>query len=405
MLMRTPCAQPPSSVSVIAPVLIVDDEPAVRKVLATLLSQAGISSKAAANPQEALVLLETTVFEAVISDLRMGATSGFDLLQQVRKRFPTLPFLMATGVDDVRVGVQAMKEGADDYLLKPFDIDVVLASLHRALEQRHMERELENYRLHLEEMVSVRTREVQAALADLEHSHSATLEALGSAIDLRDGPTAGHSKRVLLYSLKIAQEIGGLADQLRTLGMGAWLHDIGKLAIPDSILLKPAALTDEERRVMERHVQLGYDLVKSIPFLADAAEIILAHHERYNGSGYPRGLRDNDIPIGARIFAVADSFDAMTSDRPYRSALPMKTAQSVIEVGRGELFDPQIVDAFLAVENDAWESIRQDSQSASIQNLVCRNDSPTTASRMVDVPGSLAPEHRLSTGALRQGLA
>jgi len=385
--------------------LIVDDEPAVRKLLATLLSQAGISSKPAANPQEALLMLETTVFEAVISDLRMGATSGFDLLQQVRKRFPTLPFLMATGVDDVRVGVQAMKEGADDYLLKPFDIDVVLASLHRALQRKQLERELENYRLHLEEMVSVRTQEVQAALADLEHSHSATLEALGSAIDLRDGPTAGHSKRVLLYSLKIAQEIGGLEDQLRTLGMGAWLHDIGKLAIPDGILLKPAALTDEERRVMEHHVELGYDLVKSIPFLTDAAEIILAHHERCNGSGYPRGLRDKDIPIGARIFAVADSFDAMTSDRPYRSALPMKTARSVIEVGRGELFDPQIVDAFLAVDSDAWRLIRQDSQGASVQKLVCRNDSPPPAPGIVDVPSSLAPEHHLSPGILRQGLA
>ncbi len=405
MLMRTPCAQPPSPVSVIAPVLIVDDEPAVRKLLATLLSQAGISSKPAANPQEALLMLETTVFEAVISDLRMGATSGFDLLQQVRKRFPTLPFLMATGVDDVRVGVQAMKEGADDYLLKPFDIDVVLASLHRALQRKQLERELENYRLHLEEMVSVRTQEVQAALADLEHSHSATLEALGSAIDLRDGPTAGHSKRVLLYSLKIAQEIGGLEDQLRTLGMGAWLHDIGKLAIPDSILLKPAALTDEERHVMEHHVELGYDFVKSIPFLTHAAEIILAHHERYNGSGYPRGLRDKDIPIGARIFAVADSFDAMTSDRPYRSALPMKTARSVIEVGRGELFDPQIVDAFLAVDSDAWRLIRQDSQGASVQKLVCRNDLPPPAPGIVDVPSSLAPEHHLSPGILRQGLA
>jgi putative nucleotidyltransferase with HDIG domain len=380
--------------------LIVDDEPAVRKVLATLLLQAGIFSKAAANPQEALVLLEKTTVSAVISDLRMGATSGFDLLQQVRKRFPNLPFLMATGVDDVRVGVQAMKEGADDYLLKPFDIDVVLASLHRAVQRKQLERELENYRLHLEEMVSVRTREVQAALADLEHSHSATLEALGSAIDLRDGPTAGHSKRVLLYSLKIAEEIGGLEDQLRTLGMGAWLHDIGKLAIPDNILLKPAALTHAERRVMQRHVELGYNLVKPIPFLSDAAEIILAHHERYNGSGYPHGLRNESIPMGGRIFAVADSFDAMTSDRPYRSALPMKTARSVIEVGRGELFDPQIVDAFLAVDNDAWRLIRQDSQRAPIQKLVYAGDSPLPA---LHLPSSPASDHRSDPrGILRQ---
>jgi response regulator RpfG family c-di-GMP phosphodiesterase len=352
-------------------VLIVDDEPSVRKVLATLLLQAGVSCSAAANPHEALTMLEKTSFEAIISDLRMGATSGFELLKEVRAQYPQLAFLMATGVDDVRVGVQAMKEGADDYLLKPFDIDVVLASLQRALERKHLEREVENYRRHLEEMVSRRTQQLQAAMTELEKSHSATLEALGSAIDLRDGPTAGHSRRVLLYSIKIAEAIGGMEDQLESLGMGAWLHDIGKLAIPDSILLKPGPLSAQERQIMQRHVELGYDLVKGIPFLADAAEIILAHHERHNGSGYPRGLHGEAIPVPARIFAVADSFDAMTSDRPYRSALPVQTARSVIDAGRGELFDPEIVDAFFAVGEGAWKLISADSQTASIHKIIC----------------------------------
>jgi response regulator RpfG family c-di-GMP phosphodiesterase len=277
---------------------------------------------------------------------------------------------MATGVDDVRVGVQAMRQGADDYLLKPFDIDVVMVSLQRALRRKQLEREVENYRRHLEEMVSQRTQQLQATMTELEHSNSATLEALGSAIDLRDGPTAGHSRRVLLHSIKIAEEIGGMEDQLKTLGMGAWLHDIGKLAIPDSILLKPGALSGQERQIMERHVELGYDLVKDIPFLADAAEMILAHHERHNGSGYPRGLRGDDIPICARIFAVADSFDAMTSDRPYRSALPVQKARSVIDAGRGELFDPEIVDAFFAVGEDAWKLISTNSKTTSITSSI-----------------------------------
>jgi response regulator RpfG family c-di-GMP phosphodiesterase len=351
-------------------VLIVDDEPLVRKVLTTLLLQAGVSCSAAANPQEALTMLQKTTFEAVISDLRMGATSGFELLREVRTHYPNLAFLMATGVDDVRVGVHAMKEGADDYLLKPFDIDLVLASLQRALERKHLEREVEHYRLHLEEMVSQRTQELQAAMTELEHSHVATLEALGSAIDLRDGPTAGHSRRVLLYSMKIAEEIGGLENQLRTLAMGAWLHDIGKLAIPDSILLKPGALNEQERRIMQRHVELGYDLVKGISFLAQAAELILAHHERHNGSGYPRGLSGEDIPLCARIFAVADSFDAMTSDRPYRSALSAHAARSVISAGRGELFCPEIVDAFLAVDEDARQRISAGSQDAPINKII-----------------------------------
>src|SRR6266851_3438144 len=373
--MRTQCEQDALIDSAAARVLVVDDEPAVRKMLTTLLSQAGVPCSAAANAREALTVLEKTSFQAVISDLRMGATSGLELLQEVRAHFPNLAFIMATGVDDVRVGVQAMKLGADDYLLKQFDIDVVLASLQRALERKQLEREVENYRRHLEEMVSQRTQELQAAMTELEHSHSATLEALGSAIDLRDGPTAGHSKRVLLYSAKIAEVIGGMEDQMKTLGMGAWLHDIGKLAIPDSILLKPGALNEQERQIMERHVELGYDLVKGIPFLADAAEIILAHHERRNGSGYPRGLSGDDIPMCARIFAVADSFDAMTSDRPYRLALPLRTAQNVIYAGSGELFYPEIVDAFFAVGEDTRKLISADAQTASIHTIICRKGS------------------------------
>ena len=368
--MRTLCEQTASVDLTAARVLIVDDEPPVRKVLTTLLSHAGVSCSAAANPQEALTMLEKTTFEAVISDLRMGATSGFDLLREVRARYPKVAFLMATGVDDVRVGVHAMKEGANDYLLKPFDIDLVLASLQRALERKHLEREVENYRQHLEDMVSHRTQELQAAMTELEQSHSATLEALGSAIDLRDGPTAGHSRRVLLYAMKIAEKLGGLENQLRTLAMGAWLHDIGKLAIPDSILLKPGALNGQERQIMERHVEIGYDLIKGIPFLAPAAEVILAHHERHNGSGYPRGLSGEDIPMCARIFAVADSFDAMTSDRPYRPALSPDEARSIILSGRGELFSPEIVDAFLSVDENARQLISAGSQTSSINTII-----------------------------------
>ena len=369
-----------------ARVLIVDDEPSVRKVLVTLLLQAGVSCTAAADPHEALSMLSKTSFEAVISDLRMGAISGFELLRDVRAYFPNVAFLMATGVDDVRVGVQAMRQGADDYLLKPFDIDVVMVSLQRALQRKQLEREVENYRRHLEEMVSRRTQQLQAAMTELENSNSATLEALGSAIDLRDGPTAGHSRRVLLHSIKIAEEMGGMENELKTLGMGAWLHDIGKLAIPDSILLKPGALSGQERQIMERHVELGYDLVKDIPFLADASEMILAHHERHNGSGYPRGLRGNDIPLCARIFAVADSFDAMTSDRPYRSALSLQKARSVIDAGRGELFDPKIVDAFFAVGEDTWKLISTNSKTASVTRIICGDGLSLASARVLISP-------------------
>lgn len=351
-------------------VLIVDDEPAVRKMLGIMLSQTGIPSQSVANAQAALDVLPSGSFSAVISDLNMPGMSGLELLAAVQRKYPELAFLVATGVDDVRVGVQAMKEGADDYLVKPFQLEIVLASLERAFQKKALQKELEKYRRHLEEMIAERTQQLQTAMAQLEHSYSATLEALASAIDLRDGPTAGHSRRVFWYSIKIAQAIGGLEKELRSLGMGAWLHDIGKLAIPDAILLKPGPLTEQEREVMQDHVRIGYDLVKGIPFLADAAEIILAHHERYDGSGYPGGLKAEEIPLGARIFAVADSFDAMTSDRPYRSGMPLEIARDEIQRGGGKLFDWTVVRAFMGISMNNWEAIRDEAARVQISSVL-----------------------------------
>jgi response regulator RpfG family c-di-GMP phosphodiesterase len=293
----------------------------------------------------------------VISDLRMPGISGMDLLIEVHERYPRLAFLMVTGEDETRVGVRAMQLGADDYLLKPFDADVVLGSLHRALQKKKLEREVQEYRLHLEEMVSQRTQQLRTALQQTERSYEDTLEALGAAIDLRDSPTAGHSRRVFLYSMELAKSIGGLEQEIRSIAMGAWLHDIGKLAIPDSVLLKPGPLTDSEWEIMRRHARIGYELVKSIAFLAGAAEIVLTHHERFDGSGYPQKMKGGEIPFGARIFAVADTLDAMTSDRPYRSALPLQAARDVIERGSGTLFDPLVAAAFLRVPSETWEAI------------------------------------------------
>jgi response regulator RpfG family c-di-GMP phosphodiesterase len=341
-------------------VLIVDDDPALRKILSVMLTQAGFVCRSAASGEEALCLLEKHPFEVVISDLRMPGISGMDLLVEVHQSYPQLAFLMVTGEDETRVGVRAMQLGADDYLLKPFDADVVLGSLRRALHKKKLEREVMEYRLRLEEMVSERTEQLQSALRQTERSYEDTLEALGAAIDLRDSPTAGHSRRVFLYSMELAKSIGGLEQQLRTMAMGAWLHDIGKLAIPDRILLKPGPLLDHEWQVMRRHARIGYELVKSISFLAGAAEIVLTHHERFDGSGYPQGLSAEEIPFGARIFAVADTLDAMTSDRPYRAALPLQSARDVIERGSGTLFDPLVAAAFLRVSNQTWEVIARE---------------------------------------------
>jgi putative nucleotidyltransferase with HDIG domain len=353
-------ANVPSNVLTPAPtvrVLIVDDDPALRKILSVMLTPADFLCRTAACGEEALRILESHPTDVVISDLRMPGISGMDLLIEVRERYPQLAFLMVTGEDETRVGVRAMQLGADDYLLKPFDVDVVLGSLHRALQRKKLEREVQEYRLHLEEMVSERTQQLRAALLQTERSYEDTLEALGAAIDLRDSPTAGHSRRVFLYSMELAKSIGGLEQEIRSIAMGAWLHDIGKLATPDRVLLKPGPLTESEWEIMRRHARIGYELVKSISFLAGAAEIVLTHHERFDGSGYPQGLRAEEIPFSARIFAVADTLDAMTSDRPYRAALPLQAARDVIERGSGTLFDPLVVTAFLRVPNETWSLI------------------------------------------------
>lgn len=339
-------------------VLIVDDELQARKLLATMLGEQGVRCKTAACAEEALRILDGELVDAMLVDLQMPRMSGMELLITLRPLYPSLAFLMVTGVDDIRVGIEAMKNGADDYLVKPLQLEVVIACLERAMKKKRLEQEVENYRKHLEEMIEERTKQLKSALLHTERSYEDTLEALGAAIDLRDSQTAGHSKRVAAYSSEIAKELSATEQELRTIVRGAWLHDIGKLATPDAILLKPGALNQEEWGIMKRHAEIGYDLVKRIPFLTDAAEIIWAHHERWDGSGYPRGLKGTDIPLGARIFAVADTVDAMTSDRPYRSALSFEEALEEIRSGAGRRYDSQVAGAFLACEAERWKAVR-----------------------------------------------
>ncbi len=357
-------------------VLIVDDDPALRTMLSVMLTQSAFLCRTAASGEEALRLLENQPTDVVISDLRMPGISGMDLLIEVRERYPRLAFVMVTGEDETRVGVRAMQLGADDYLLKPFDADVVLGSLHRALQKKKLEREVQEYRLRPEEMVSERTLQLRTALQQTERSYEDTLEALGAAIDLRDSPTAGHSRRVFLYSMELAKSIGGLEQEIRSIAMGAWLHDIGKLAIPDRVLLKPGPLSNSEWEIMRRHARIGYELVKSISFLAAAAKIVLTHHERFDGSRYPQKMKGDEIPFGARIFAVADTLDAMTSDRPYRAALPLQAARDVIERGSGILFDPLVAAAFLRVPNEAWETIAKQTLTVQASSVLAAEKIP-----------------------------
>lgn len=342
-----------------ASVLAVDDDAGICNLLRDSLTDHGYTCQICSNGEKALEALPQEAFDIVISDLKMPGVSGLDLLRAVVEDYPHAAFIMVTGVDDIRVAIDAMKQGADDYVVKPFRMDVMLVSVERALNIKRMELELEKYRRSLEEMVEQRTKQLHAALKRIELTYDETLEALGAALDLRDNETGGHSCRVSLACLAMARAMGLPSERLKNIARGSYLHDIGKIGIPDAILLKPGKLTPEERLVMESHARIGYELVCRIAFLAGAAEIILTHQERFDGTGYPQGLAGGEIPIGARIFAVADTLDAMTSDRPYRKALPFAEARAEIMRESGRQFDPKVVTIFLSLPVSTWQEVRQ----------------------------------------------
>ncbi|MGH9395988.1 MAG: HD-GYP domain-containing protein [Terriglobia bacterium] len=343
-----------------ARILIVDDELAVCEMLEERLRNEGYDCRIRSSAEGALDLIRKEAFDVVLSDLHMPGMSGLELLQGVRQECPRAAFVLLTGEQDVRTGIEAMKQGASDYVTKPFQFGSVVRSVAQGIEKKRLEREVEMYRVSLEKMVEMRTEQLQSALRRVEETYDSTLEALGAALDLRDAATEGHSARVTRYALMIAQALGCSRDQLREIARGAYLHDIGKMSVPDGILLKQGKLTIEEQQVMASHVMTGYHMVKRIPFLAEAAQIILTHQERYDGLGYPSGLKGSDIPLGARIFAVADTLDAMTSDRPYRKAMPLRVAIEEIRREAGQQFDPEIVRVFLAIPEASWIEVPTD---------------------------------------------
>jgi putative nucleotidyltransferase with HDIG domain len=228
------------------------------------------------------------------------------------------------------------------------------------MDHRHALEENQNYQQSLEQMVRARTEMLRHAMEDLEHSYDVTLEALGDALDLKDSETEGHSKRVTAYTIALARAMGIAPAEIKVIARGAFLHDVGKMAIPDEILRKPGSLTPEEQVVMREHTTRGYNMLRKIPFLAGAAEIVYCHQEHYDGSGYPRGIRGREIPIGARIFAVGDTLDAITSDRPYRQARTFDAAREEILRCSGTQFDPAVVEVFLKIPNELWQELRSE---------------------------------------------
>jgi putative nucleotidyltransferase with HDIG domain len=290
----------------------------------------------------------------------MADLDGIGLLERTKEKFPDMPVVMVTAVHDISVALAAIRNGAYDYLLKPFEREQLLATVRRALENRRLKMENRAYQTNLESLVSARTEQLRKAMSDLERSYDITLEALGDALDLKDAETEGHSKRVTAYTIAIARAMGMPKGQISVIARGAFLHDIGKMAIPDQILRKPGKLDPDEIALMREHCWRGYQMLKKIPFLIEAAEIVYAHQEKFDGTGYPRGLKADEIPLGARIFSIADTLDAITSDRPYRPAQSWQAAREEILRWSGRQFDPQIVEVYKGMPDNIWEDLRKE---------------------------------------------
>jgi putative nucleotidyltransferase with HDIG domain len=288
----------------------------------------------------------------------MPNLDGIGLLGLVKDKYSDIPFVMVTAVNEISVALAAIRKGAYDYLLKPFEREQLLNTVRRALENRRLKLEGRGYDKNLETLVNARTEKLRAALSNLEKSYDITLEALGDALDLRDAETEGHPKRVTAFTIAIARTMGISKEEIAVIVRGAFLHDIGKMAIPDAILRKPGALTPDEFAIIKEHCLLGYKMVQKIPFLAEPSEIVYAHHERYDGTGYPRGLSGQQIPLGARIVAVANTVDSITSDLPYRAARTLRTAREELQAWSGRQFDPEIVAVFQQMPDAIFDELR-----------------------------------------------
>jgi response regulator RpfG family c-di-GMP phosphodiesterase len=340
-------------------ILIVDDEEAIRLLLEESLKGQGYQTKAASSASEALDALSAKHFDLVLSDVRMPGMDGFGLLAEIGKRHEEVGVLLLTACEDVSMAVRAMKMGALDYVVKPVPLGEFRRIIQKALDRHQKELGERRYVMRMEEVVKEQTIELRRTFEHLQGASETALEALVAALDAREHETRAHSKRVMEYTLHLARVMGVDATLLPDISRGAMLHDVGKIGVSDSILLKPGGLTELEWIEMRKHPQTGFWILDGVQGLKAAAEIVLAHQENYDGSGYPRKLRGEEIPPAARIFAVIDCFDAITSDRPYRKAAEYKTAEKEIVRCSGTQFDPYAVKHFLKVPPEKWMEIRR----------------------------------------------
>lgn len=336
--------------------LIVDDDPTITEVLAKIVRSLGYDAVVHSDPREAVL---ARGFDVVITDFMMPHMSGIELLREVRRHEPEAVRLLITAANDFKVAMQAVNEGEVFRLVsKPWSLGDLRACITQAVDYFRLVQE--NKRLNRE--LADRNAELVKLNATLEQQvterTSGLLEGMVRALDYRDTETQWHSWRVARFTRRIAEQLGITGDELVHIEQGALLHDIGKIGVRDAILLKPGPLTPDEWVEMKKHPELGYRMLENIEYLRPAAEIVYQHQEKWNGQGYPRGLKGEAITIGARLFCIADTLDAICSDRPYRKGSPLEVA--ITEIGRlaGTQFDPKAVEVFLSIPPSEWVRIR-----------------------------------------------
>jgi putative nucleotidyltransferase with HDIG domain len=337
---------------------VVDDDPSLRQLLSRWFSSKGSEPTVASGGYGALEQLRQQAFDLVLLDIQMPDLDGISALPQIRELAGDTPVIMVSSLDALDTVRGSIRSGAYDYIVKPFDFQELEAAASRALDHRRLVRENQRYREHLEKRVAERTQELEEALEQIHKVYETTILALGSALETRDVETEAHSIRVARYTLMIVKHLGVIDEgRLKDIEWGAYLHDIGKIGVPDHILMKNGPLSEEEWQVMRRHPEIGRQLVSRIDFLSGAVPLIYSHHERWDGTGYPRRLAGEDIPLEARAFAIADTVDALTSDRPYRAGRPLEEVLPILREGRGKQFCPTALEAFESLGLEAFREV------------------------------------------------
>lgn len=321
-------------------ILLVDDEPSILKILQRIIKRVGGTCVTAMNAEEAREALQTDSFDLLLSDLYLPGQSGMELIQWVQERFPHIGVIMISGEDDAEVAQKALETGAYGYIIKPFKVNEIVIHIASALRRQQLEAEQRDRFDNLELLVEKRTSELHQALTGV-------VMAVANTLEFRDPYTAGHQRRVGELARSLAQELGCSENKTEGIYMAGLIHDLGKIALPAEILSKPSRLSAIEFSLIKTHPQAGYDILKDITFPWPIADMVLQHHERQDGSGYPQGLKDKDILFEAKILAVADVVEAMSSHRPYRPGLGIQNSLLELEKGSGVLFDPHIVDVCL----------------------------------------------------------